>query len=237
MPNLESAGQSPATPERPALQGTISSFDHETSHGHIQAADGRILRFTVASLQRPEDSDCLVVGMPCRFGLGPGGEAEGLCFDDPESFLELNSTYSVPGSLELRRETYPEGYEIIARSGKDIFRVARRPEVAVAALRKAAEDFGANVILRYRVERFKKAAMGYAFWFHRAYGTPAVIGRKDPSGTHTLEDLRSRLDTGALQRETSTQENLERGKVVLRWLAAALLLTFSLGFAYAKWFA
>lgn len=219
------------------INGTITSYDNKKGEGRIQADDGHIYWFSLKSLAKAEDSDYLMVGMEVSLkGEVKDGNytASDVTVTNPEAFDDEKIRYVEPASFMCVKEDLVDGYDVLDRGLYPIARGERTEEKARYRLINECTTLGANAIVRYEVECQLKSAFGYGFNHYTAKGVPVVLGKPDPQGELSANDLKNRLDQERIKKNHNAIINTKIGKLVLQALGAILLFIFTLGFLFAR---
>ncbi len=102
-------------------------------------------------------------------------------------------------------------------------------------LEELCRSVGANTVLKFTRQKKIRYSAGCAFYYYVLEGYPAVSGVKGGSGAElSLNELAESLDLNAVKKIKEREKSARRGKKALAVLGALLLLSFALGFVWAR---
>lgn len=219
------------------LNGSITSYDNKKGEGRIQADDGHIYWFSRKFLAKAEDEAYLMVGMKVSFQPENKDNkltAYEVVVTNPQEFEDQQNMYSEPSEFMCVKEDLVDGFDVLDRGLYPISRGERTEEKARYRLMTECTSLGANAVVRYEVECKLKSAFGYGFNQYIAKGVPVVLGRPNPQGEMSSNDLKNRLDQDKIKKNHNAMINTKIGRLVIKGLAALLLVIFTLGFIFSS---
>lgn len=217
------------------MQGQITTYDNKKGTGRVQGDDGHIYAFDRNSLARLEDCDSLSVEMKVEFNAEIDSEGNNFASElvvlNPEDFTD-DCLFIEPGEFVCHKDDLVSGYDVLDRGLYRIERSDRTEENARNRLIRECRAYGANAVVSYKVDVKLKNAFGNGFNIYTASGVPVVLGRRctDGSGEYRAAELRERLNQKQIKKAHDMIVNTRIGKLVLKGLAAVLLIIFALGF-------
>lgn len=225
------------------MNGRIATFDNKKGEGRLQGDDGHIYWFNRNCIAREEESDLLMMDVEVSFETGEievknrrSGQMEKrqaaieVKVLNPESLEDLNVYYAEPPTFLYEKEDLVEGFDVLDRGIFALSRSERTEEKARQRLTREVMEFGANALVSYKVDVKLKNAFGFGFNLYTATGVPVVLGRRDDNGDFRRSELQNRLDQTKIRKAHDILVNTRIGKMVVKGLAALLLLIFALGF-------
>lgn len=225
------------------MRGKISTYDNKKGEGRVQGDDGHIYWFNDGCIARQEDCDYLMMDVEVEFEVGlkqvkdrktnqmvEKQAALEITVLNPQSLDEHNIFYSEPSSFLYEKEDLVEGFDVLDRGLYALSRSERTEEKARYRLTRDCLEYGANSLVLYKVDIKLKNAFGNGYNIYTATGVPVILGRRDPNGDLRSSDLKNRLDQVKIKKAHEILVNTRIGKMVVKGLAAVLLLIFALGF-------
>lgn len=225
------------------MHGTISTYDNKKGEGRVQADDGHIYWFNRDCIAREEESDYLMMDVEVEFEVGTLNvkdrktnqmverqAALELKVLNPQALDEHNVFYSEPSSFLYEKDDLVPGFDVLDRGLYSLSRSDRSEEKARYRLTRDCVEYGANSLVSYKVDIKLKNAFGNGYNIYTATGVPVILGRRDDHGELRVSDLKNRLDQAKIKKAHEILVNTRIGKMVVKGLAALLLLIFALGF-------
>lgn len=225
------------------MHGTISTYDNKKGEGRVQADDGHIYWFNRDCIAREEESDYLMMDVEVEFEVGTLNvkdrktnqmverqAALELKVLNPQALDEHNVFYSEPSSFLYEKDDLVPGFDVLDRGLYSLSRSDRSEEKARYRLTRDCVEYGANSLVSYKVDIKLKNAFGNGYNIYTATGVPVILGRRDDHGELRVSDLKNRLDQAKIKKAHEILVNTRIGKMVVKCLAALLLLIFALGF-------
>ena len=225
------------------MHGTISTYDNKKGEGRVQADDGHIYWFNRDCISREEESDYLMMDVEVEFEVGTLNvkdrktnqmverqAALELKVLNPQALDEHNVFYSEPSSFLYEKDDLVPGFDVLDRGLYSLSRSDRSEEKARYRLTRDCVEYGANSLVSYKVDIKLKNAFGNGYNIYTATGVPVILGRRDDHGELRVSDLKNRLDQAKIKKAHEILVNTRIGKMVVKGLAALLLLIFALGF-------
>lgn len=149
---------------------------------------------------------------------------------NPQSLDEHNIFYSEPSSFLYEKEDLVEGFDVLDRGLYSLSRSDRTEEKARYRLTRDCLEYGANSLVSYKVDVKLKNAFGNGYNIYTVSGVPVILGRRDNNGDLRSSDLKNRLDQTKIKKAHEILVNTRIGKMVIKGLAAFMLIIFALGF-------
>lgn len=225
------------------MHGKISTYDNKKGEGRVQADDGHIYWFNNDCIARQEDCDYLMMEVEVEFEVGlkqvkdrktnqmvEKQAALELTVLNPQSLDEHNIFYSEPSSFLYEKEDLVEGFDVLDRGLYSLSRSDRTEEKARYRLTRDCLEYGANSLVSYKVDVKLKNAFGNGYNIYTVSGVPVILGRRDNNGDLRSSDLKNRLDQTKIKKAHEILVNTRIGKMVIKGLAAFMLIIFALGF-------
>lgn len=225
------------------MHGKISTYDNKKGEGRVQADDGHIYWFNRDCIARAEDSDYLMMEVEVEFEVGSikVKDRKSNSMVERQGALELkvlnyqdldehNVFYAEPSSFLYEKEDLVEGFDVLDRGLYSLSRSDRTEEKARYRLTRDCLEYGANSLVSYKVDVKLKNAFGNGYNIYTVTGVPVILGRRDEQGELRSSDLKNRLDQNKIKKAHEILVNTRIGKMVVKGLAALLLLIFALGF-------
>ena len=216
------------------MHGVITTYDNKKGTGRVQGDDGQIYFFSRDMVAKAEDIPSLMMEMEADFTPVQGEgrmEAHELSLTDPDSFQDKVLYYNEPQGFLCEKEDLVSGFDVLDRGLYRLSRSERSEEKARYALIRECVDLGANALVSYKVETHLKIAIGFSYEVVECSGVPVVLGRLNPNGDARAEDLKHRIDQEEkIKKLHNAMVNTKIGKMVIKGLAAVLIVIFTLGF-------
>lgn len=218
------------------MHGLITTYDNKKGTGRVQGDDGRIYFFTRDMVAKGEDLPYLMMDMEVSFDsamVDGRAEAHELELTNPDSFKDKNVYYTEPSEFLCEKEDLVSGFDVLDRALYRLYRNDRTEERARRALIQECLSVNANSLVSYKVETQLKGALGYGYEVVTCSGVPVVLGRMNPNGEARAEDLKNSINQDRVKKLNSTMVNIKIGKMVIKALAAVLVVIFTLGFIFS----